>query len=78
LITYPGHDEWIEAYDLASDPYELKNLVDDKALVKDLREKFDAEAKAVDFQMPKIPTQPKRPAANAKKKKQPAAAESSG
>jgi arylsulfatase A-like enzyme len=77
LITYPGHDEWTEAYDLANDPYELKNLVDDKALVKDLREKFDAEAKAVDFRMPKIPTQPARPAANAKKKVRPAAAKSS-
>jgi arylsulfatase A-like enzyme len=77
LITYPGHDEWTEAYDLANDPYELKNLADDKSLVRDLREKFDAEAKAVDFRMPKIPTQAPRPAANAKKKGRAADAKSS-
>ena len=28
LITYPGHDEWTEAFDLVKDPYELKNLVE--------------------------------------------------
>jgi arylsulfatase A-like enzyme len=78
LITYPGHDEWTEAFDLVNDPYELKNLVDDKALVRKLHEQFDAEARAVDFRMPKVPTEPKRPAANAKKKNRPAAAESGG
>jgi arylsulfatase A-like enzyme len=76
LITYPGHDEWTEVYDLANDPYELKNLVNDKPLVRELREKFDAEAKAVDFRMPKIPTGPPRPAGNAKKKGLPASAKS--
>lgn len=78
LITYPGHDEWTEAYDLANDPYEIKNLVEDKSLVKELHSKFDAEAKAVKFQMPKIPTQPKKPPANAKRKNRPANANSSG
>jgi arylsulfatase A-like enzyme len=64
LITYPGHDEWTEAFDLASDPYEIKNLASDKALVKKLRETFDAESKAVNFQMPKIPTERETPRRN--------------
>ncbi len=34
LITYPGHDEWTEVFDLAKDPYELKNLVSDGALLE--------------------------------------------
>jgi arylsulfatase A-like enzyme len=29
LITYPGHDDWIELYDLTNDPYEVTNLVGD-------------------------------------------------
>ena len=34
LIKYPGHDEWTEVFDLKNDPFELKNLVDDTALLK--------------------------------------------
>jgi arylsulfatase A-like enzyme len=69
LITYPGHDEWTEVFDLAKDPYELKNLVGDKARLKKLRETFDAEAKAVQFSMPEIPTEKQRPRADTPKKK---------
>jgi hypothetical protein len=65
---YPGHDEWTEAFDLVNDPFEIKNLAGDKALVKKLRSTFDAEAKAVKFQMPKIPTERKDSPAKAKKK----------
>ena len=75
LITYPGHEEWTEAFDLVNDPYEMKNLVGDKALASELREKFDAEAKGVKFRMPNIPTEVEKPAANAKKKNRPAAAD---
>ncbi len=78
FITYPGHDEWTEAFDLEKDPYELKNLVDDKSLMKDLRGKFDAEAKAVKFRMPKIPVAAEKPAGNGKKKKQAAGADTGG
>jgi arylsulfatase A-like enzyme len=68
LITYPGHDDWTEAFDLAKDPYELKNLVEDKSLVKELRGKLDAEAKTVKFRMPTLPTEPSDPPTNVKKK----------
>ena len=78
LITYPGHDEWTEAFDFANDPYEMKNLVEDKSLVKELRGKFDAEAKAVKFRMPKIPTQSEKQPPNAKRKNRPANADSGG
>ena len=56
-------------FDLANDPYELKNLVEDKSLVKELRGKFDAESKAVKFRMPEIPTEKQRPAAGNKQRK---------
>jgi arylsulfatase A-like enzyme len=74
LITYPGHDEWTEVFDLANDPYELKNLVADEALLKKLRGVFDAQAKGVNFRMPNLPAEKDKPAAKpgakrAKKKK---------
>jgi arylsulfatase A-like enzyme len=59
LITYPGHEEWTEVFDLKNDPFELKNLVDDKALLKKMRAEFDAQAAAVNFHMPKLPNEDK-------------------
>jgi len=52
LITYPGHDEWTELYDVASDPHETKNLAQDAALADELRREFDEQADAVAFHMP--------------------------
>jgi arylsulfatase A-like enzyme len=69
LITYPGHEEWTEVFDVANDPYELKNLAGDKALLKKLRTTFDAEAKAVKFSMPEIPTEKQKPRADTPRKK---------
>jgi arylsulfatase A-like enzyme len=59
LIIYPGHDEWTETFDLKNDPFELKNLNGDKALLKKLRAEFDAQAAAVKFHMPKLPNEKK-------------------
>ena len=78
LIIYPGHEEWTEAFDLANDPYEIKNLVEDKSLVKDLRRKFDAEVRAVKFHMPKIPIQGDNRPEGPKRKNRPAKADASG
>jgi arylsulfatase A-like enzyme len=69
LITYPGHEEWTEVFDLANDPYELKNLVDDKPLLNKLRNTFDVESEAVKFRMPQIPAERDKPAGAAKKKR---------
>lgn len=42
LITYPGHPDWTELFDLKADPYEMSNLAGDPAR-KDLRQKMEAE-----------------------------------
>lgn len=42
LARYPGHAEWTELFDLRSDPYEMKNLIDDPAKAE-LREQLEAE-----------------------------------
>src|SRR5437868_12792560 len=61
LIKYPGHDEWTELFDLARDPYEMKNLVHDPA-AKDLLAKmsgeFDAQVKTTQFQIPDYADKP--------------------
>jgi arylsulfatase A-like enzyme len=57
LVTYPGHDEWTEVFDLTNDPYELKNLVGDEKLLTSLRMEFDAMAESVKFKMPTLPAE---------------------
>jgi arylsulfatase A-like enzyme len=70
LITYPGHDEWTELFDLVNDPYETKNLVADAALLAELRRVFDADAEAMAFRMPEDVTQKKiRPGQRERKKR---------
>ena len=71
LITYPGHDEWTEVFDLESDLYELKNLVQDEALLRQLHQTFDAEAKAVSFRMPELKDEEKQPVRKGGRKKRP-------
>lgn len=55
MIRYPGRDKWTELFDLAADPYEIKNLYDDRARA-DLRERMEAEfekqTQAVSFVLP--------------------------
>jgi arylsulfatase A-like enzyme len=55
LIEYPGHPDWTEVYDLAADPFEMKNLARDEssaALVKSLKAKHDEERQRVGFTIP--------------------------
>lgn len=55
IIEYPGHPEWTEVYDLAADPFEMKNLAKDEAsaaLVKSLKSKHDEERQRVGFTVP--------------------------
>ncbi|HVT27384.1 MAG TPA: sulfatase [Lacipirellulaceae bacterium] len=68
LITYPGHDEWTEVFDLVHDPYETKNLVSDGALLKSLRNVFDEESAAVQFHMPKLVSPPRKSSGSTKQK----------
>lgn len=52
LVTYPGHSEWTEVFDLAADPYELKNLASDPALREKLNAELKAQVKAVNYSVP--------------------------
>jgi arylsulfatase A-like enzyme len=61
LIKYPGHDEWMELFDLAKDPYETKNLIKDpasKELQAQMQAEFDRQAKVVDFRIPDYADKP--------------------
>jgi len=75
LIKYPGHDEWTEMFDLAADPYELKNLYADPAkadLRRELEAEYDKQADAIAFRVPEFadkPGEPGEPKAKAKAKK---------
>lgn len=62
LITYPGHPDWTELFDLKADPYETANLASDPAH-KDLRQKMEAEferqKEAVEYGYPSYADFPK-------------------
>jgi arylsulfatase A-like enzyme len=49
LVTYPGHPEWTEVFDLESDPYELKNLAADAARTARLEQELAAQQKATGY-----------------------------
>ena len=55
LVRYPGHDEWTELFDLAADPFELKNLWNQPEAAE-LRNKLEAEYEkqkaAIQFRVP--------------------------
>jgi arylsulfatase A-like enzyme len=55
LVTYPGHDEWTEVFDLAADPYEIRNLANDPAH-RSLRKELETEMKRlcqeISYQIP--------------------------
>lgn len=55
LITYLGHDDWTELFDLKTDPYETRNLYRDSAAA-DLRRELETELerlkKDVDYRVP--------------------------
>ncbi|MSU59402.1 MAG: DUF4976 domain-containing protein [Pedosphaera sp.] len=80
LIKYPGHEDWTELFDLAKDPYEIKNLASDpkqKKLLEKMTAEFDKQVKATSYAVPENADQPgsvgERP--NAKKNKKKAARE---
>jgi len=64
LIKYPGHEEWTEVFDLAADPYELKNLYADPSkatLRRELEAEYDKQAAAIAFNVPEFADQPGSP-----------------
>ncbi len=52
LVNYPGHPEWTEVFDLASDRYEVKNLAADPTPADKLRAELDAQVKAMRYPVP--------------------------
>lgn len=42
LVKYPNRPEWTEVFDLAADPYEIKNLASDSALTAKLETELTA------------------------------------
>ncbi len=55
LIKYPGHDDWTELFDLANDPYEIKNLARDpaqQALLERMKAEFERQVKAAAYLRP--------------------------
>lgn len=82
LIKYPGHDDWTELFDLAQDPYEIKNLVADPArkdLLAKMQTEFDQQVKLTRFAIPDYADKPgaadQSPAKKSGKKKKKQAAE---
>lgn len=64
LVTYPGHDDWTELFDLKADPHEMHNLVSDPAhrdLLMRMQAEFDRQAKAVEFRVPPYADMPPTP-----------------
>ncbi len=64
LVTYPGHPEWTEVFDLAIDPYELKNLAGDNAATAKLSAELDAQRKAMNYFVPADVDKPRPAKAN--------------
>jgi arylsulfatase A-like enzyme len=55
MVKYPGHQEWTEVYDLAADPYELKNLVSDTSLSAPLDQELTKLIDQVQYTIPAAP-----------------------
>jgi arylsulfatase A-like enzyme len=53
LVRYKGREEWTEVFDLALDPYEVKNLADDPARKAKLSVELDAQIKAMKYPVDK-------------------------
>jgi hypothetical protein len=48
-VRYKGRDEWTEVFDLALDPYEIKNRAADPAAKAKLSAELDAQMKAMKY-----------------------------
>ena len=52
LVKYPNHPEWTEVFDLAADPYEIKNLAADAMLTGKLEAELAKLVKDVGYAEP--------------------------
>lgn len=51
LITYPEHPEWVEVFDLSTDPYETTNLAENVQLRSQLESLLEQHKQQTDFEM---------------------------
>jgi Domain of unknown function (DUF4976) len=52
LVKYPGHAGWTEIFDVSADPYEVKNIATDPAVLAKLSAELDAQMKAMKYAVP--------------------------
>lgn len=52
LVKYPNRPEWLEVFDLTSDPYEIKNLAHDTALSSKLGGELEKLIQSVGYKVP--------------------------
>ena len=69
LVKYPNHPEWTQLFNLKDDPYETKNLVANRVLLRRMEAELASQAKAVQFRVPDIVKNNKPKAAKKKKRK---------
>lgn len=62
LVSYPGHPEWTEVFDLDADRYELKNLAASPSPTDQLRAELEIQVNAVNYAVPSGADKP-RPSA---------------
>ena len=63
LVRYPGHDEWTELFDLAADPFELKNVwakPEGAELRKQLEAEYEKQKAAIAFRVPADADEPSK------------------
>ena len=58
LVKYPNRPEWTEVFDLAADPYEIKNLAADTTLTAKLDADLTALMKTVNYTAPENANKP--------------------
>jgi arylsulfatase A-like enzyme len=59
LVKYPNRPEWTEVFDLAADPYEIKNLAPDAALTAKLETELTAMMTTVKYTPPANANKPR-------------------
>jgi arylsulfatase A-like enzyme len=59
LVKYPNRPEWTEVFDLAADPYEIKNLATDAALAGKLDAELSLLVKEAKYTVPENANKPR-------------------
>lgn len=52
IVSYPGHPEWTEVFNLTKDPYELNNLATNPEIATQLHAELEVQLKAMNYGVP--------------------------